>query len=92
LAHGSIESRAGNFHVFRGDAETEEFAKVWVREIDVRVSGGLGGVRGMTPIEPHMEKISGISRRRWGRGVDRVAEVRVPSGFVFGGGATSCER
>ena len=44
LAHGSIESRTGNFPVFRGDAETEEFAKVGVREMRSECQEDLGAL------------------------------------------------
>jgi hypothetical protein len=40
---------------------------------------------GMTPIEPHIKKISRFSSRRWGRRVARVGvrevEVRVSGGL-----------
>jgi hypothetical protein len=54
----------------------------------VKVRVDFVGSDGMTPIEPARRKISGISKRRRGRGVAKVGvremRVRVQSGFVRG--------
>ncbi len=44
-----IEPRAGNVQVFRGGVGAEEFAKVGVREVRVRVPSGLVFGGGATP-------------------------------------------
>jgi hypothetical protein len=74
-----------NVVVFRGGVRSEKL-RVLGLEVDVRVSGGLSGGFAFggdtTPIEPRAhETLTFFRGGVWDRGVERVGEVRVPSGF-----------
>ena len=90
--HDTDGAACRKFHVFRGGVGPEEFAKVGVREMRGQSVRRICGRWWHDADRAARRKSSRFSRRRWGRGVAKVGvrevEVRVPGGFVCGGGMT----